>query len=239
MRCLHLQLIVAVLGGAHGASLTVSAQQLKETLKQHSTTLVRHPTRTVGKPLKQALHSFSKSPTRANMLSGGLIFALGDVLAQQIERRRSASGGPRAGDFPQQLDVHRIASSASLGSVWNGLCSPQVYRFAESMLPGRAMRSILLKTAMTVGFLSTCGNYCNLLARKLLIQGCEITAAVAAINEGMAEVVVADLRVWPVWDIVQFACVPPTYRPVLTAAVCCFWSTYISMVAMRSEACDL
>ena len=222
-------LAAALLAGAHG----VAVSELKQRLQHVSTTLVRHDARqALGKPLKQTLRRVSTfyrvAPTRANMLSGAAIFAVGDLLAQQIERR---SGTSRSADA-NPVCVQRIASSASLGSVWNGVCSPQVYRFAESVLPGKAMRSILLKTAMTVGFLSTCGNYCNLLARKLL-AGEQVAAAVAAINEGMGEVVAADLKVWPVWDIVQFACVPPTYRPVLTAAVCCGWSTYISMVAMR------
>lgn len=222
MRLLFGALALAM-GAADGVPVFRNAQQ-----RQLDASPIGTPVRRVISKRQRVSNAFSTNPTRTNMLSGALIFSMGDILAQIIEHHRS--GGSNAAD--DSLSTRRVANSAALGGVWNGLCSPQVYRFAEHLLPGTAIRSILLKTAMTVGFLSTGGNYCNLLARRLM-DGQHVGIAMTAINADMSEVIANDLRVWPVWDALQFAVVPPPYRPVLTAAVCFLWSTYISMVAMR------
>ena len=81
-----------------------------------------------------------RSPLRANMLSGGVIFSGGDALAQRIEtaQQRDATIAPRL--LPSSslspvsasaFDRRRFLSSSCLGAVWSGAFVPNVYGFAE------------------------------------------------------------------------------------------------------------
>ena len=105
---------------------------------------------------------------RRNVLVGASAFGVGDVSAQAAE-----------GTFCHA----RLSNAVALGGIWAGLCSPQVYALAESLLPGRSLRTVACKVALCSGFLSTGGNWINMFVRRTSSGTADNLAnVVAAVN---------------------------------------------------------
>lgn len=159
-------------------------------------------------------------------VKGAVIFGAGDAVAQRIERRGDTA-----------VDGDRLAVAVSLGSVHGGLVLPFVYQFAEALFPGVTMRNVLLKVAVSCGMLSTGGNYYNLLARRLLAPSEapsvseHVRQCVTSVHCDFRDVLLKDLRVWPLYDLACFAVIPPSLRPMATSIVSTCWYTYVSFVA--------
>jgi len=93
---------------------------------------------------------------------------------------------------------------------------------------------------VSVSVLSTGGNWFNMFWRRMAASSLPVRQRVAevtaAVNKDLvSHVIVDDLRVWPVYDVICFAAIPPAARPISTAIVLCGWSTYISIVSARQH----
>lgn len=156
-----------------------------------------------------------------------LVYGMGDMLAQHLERRGTES--PVA---MQTLDARRLANSGLIGFMWAGYVTPLVYGFADRAVPGISVVKVIRKTCISIGILGTAGNYVNMATRRLL-AGELPAAAMAHVNADFAHVVVEDLRVWPAYDACVYAFVPITVRPYCNAVAACLWSSYISVVSNK------
>ena len=101
------------------------------------------------------------------------------------------------------------------------------------------MQTVLLKTCLSCGLLSTGGNYYSLMLRNFWHHASwrELPATSHALLDSVhdifADVILDDLRVWPLYDLMCFGVVPPHLRPTTTALVSVCWHTYMSFVASR------
>tara|TARA_B110001452_G_scaffold232034_1_gene209172 strand:+ start:1590 stop:2204 length:615 start_codon:yes stop_codon:yes gene_type:complete len=162
---------------------------------------------------------------KRNVAVGASAFGVGDAVAQRLED----SGGAKF-----VVDGGRMRDAVALGGVWAGVCSPQVYALGELLLPGRSMGRVLCKVGISCGILSTAGNWINMFARRVRSGTASLAETVSMVNKDLFwEVIVDDLRVWPVYDVVCFSLIPPAVRPATTAVVNAAWATYISLVAAR------
>ena len=176
---------------------------------------------------------------RRNIAVGASASGLGDAIAQWLEDG-GGSGGGRAlferREGSSALDERRLRNAALLGGVWAGACSPQVYALGEWLLPGRSVLRVLGKVGISCGILSTGGNWINMFVRRVGTGEVGLGEAAASTNEDLFwGVVCDDLRVWPLYDVVCFALIPPAVRPAATACVNAAWATYISLVAAREQ----
>ena len=177
--------------------------------------------------------------TPLDAVRGAVLFGAGDAFAQAAERHmdgHSVVKGPL-------VQSDRLVKATVVGSVYGGAILPAVYQLAEGLLPGRSLRNVVLKTAISCGLLSTGGNYYSLVARRLLgpapigerleerVQRC-----VSSVHRIFADVLLDDLKVWPMYDVLCFSVVPPHLRPTATAVVSVCWHSYVSFVANRREA---
>lgn len=163
---------------------------------------------------------------KRNVAVGAGAFGVGDAVAQRLE------GGDGSAAFV--VDGARLRDAVALGGIWAGACSPQVYALGEFLLPGRSMARVLCKVGISCGFLSTIGNWINMFARRMCSGTATLAETVSTVNKDLFwEVVVDDLRVWPLYDVVCFSLIPPAVRPATTAVVNAAWATYISLVAAR------
>ena len=141
--------------------------------------------------------------TPVDAVRGAVLFGAGDAFAQAAERHmdgHSVVKGPL-------VQSDRLVKATVVGSVYGGAILPAVYQLAEGLLPGRSLRNVVLKTAISCGLLSTGGNYYSLVARRLLgpapigerleqrVQRC-----VSSVHRIFAHVVLDDLKVWPLYD---------------------------------------
>ena len=58
---------------------------------------------------------------------------------------------------------------------------------------------------------------------------------VTSCNRDFYEVLLDDLKVWPLYDILCYAVIPPFIRPITTALMSSLWSMYMSIVSAAVE----
>lgn len=202
---------------------------------------------------------------RKNILTGSIIFTIGDVGAQLLTYLAESSNTERY--FTNitvlfQLNQQRLAISTILGVLWAGIANPAVYSMVERILPGsRSLGRVLLKMSMSISILSTFGNYAIMFFRRYLQQLCTVwnmlktnssggvgitsktimmlgmelqtrfRACVSSCNHDIKEVLMDDLKVWPLYDFMCFSVIPPTVRPVANAVMASLWSMYMSIAS--------
>ena len=111
---------------------------------------------------------------RRNILSGAIIFTIGDVGAQLLtmERQRKYGNGEK-----NRFDQQRLAISTALGAVWAGIANPAVYGAVERVLPGSmTWHRVLLKMALSCSVLSTAGNWITMFMRRAAVAICDTFA---------------------------------------------------------------
>ena len=194
---------------------------------------------------------------RRNILAGSMIFTVGDVGAQVLtfsyktKFRCRRSDDKTASSFA--LDQQRLHISTILGAVWSGIMVPLVYDGVERLLPGhQGFGRILLKMAISCSFLSTAGNWMTMFFRRFVSQMCNFVMeqwrsrgtatwwptvrenwmqCVASCNGDFYEVLMDDLKIWPLYDILCYSCIPPFIRPITTAIMSSLWSMYMSIAS--------
>ena len=130
-----------------------------------------------GKVITMYNHALLRNPITANMATGSVVLALGDVACQRfIEKKK--------------INPARTLQASIVGCVWSGFGSVEIYKFADRVVgPGQDPKSILLKALVSTVILSTAGNYVNMSMRKLMAGGFRSPKAVfRSINANFAEV---------------------------------------------------
>lgn len=214
-----------------------------------------------------------------NVLSGAVIFTVGDVGAQFLTAPRSrpssgyAKSPPwRSSSSSLRLDRQRLFISTLLGAVWLGVANPAVYTTVEDAFPGSATWGrVLLKMVLSCSVLSTAGNWITMFIRRWVKHVCgmcfrkgyaaggtlgddddhdhdetkdhdgtrhvwhmlvlRFRQTVASCNRDFYEVVKDDLKIWPLYDILCYAVIPPYIRPITTAVMASLWSIYMSIAS--------
>ena len=161
------------------------------------------------------------------------------------------------------LDINRLYSSSVLGAIWSGFCVPFIYGTVEKTFPGKAnLRQILVKVLVTCSILSTIGNYATMFARRFAAQytayqfdkssslrlkwfskPIESMLLFLAIfkgcfkscNRDIMEVIVDDLKIWPLYDLTCYSIIPPNWRPITTSIMSSGWAMYMSVVSAKTE----
>jgi hypothetical protein len=167
------------------------------------------------------------------------IFTAGDCAAQQLEHGVDA-------DTPATYSGERTAGASLLGLIWGGMISPTVYRFNESLYPGKQPRSVAKKIVLSVGLLGCCGNWALIFFRRLLtpsippssptsspVGAAEPTAGISerisatarSVNKDFLTVMSHDLKVWPLADLLVFTLIPIRLRVAFVSSVSVCWQS--------------
>jgi len=161
------------------------------------------------------------------------------------------------------LDLNRLWSSTFLGAIWSGFCVPFIYGNVEKTFPGKAnLRQILIKVLVTCSILSTIGNYATMFARRFIaqyttyqfdknsslrlkwfsnpIQSILLFLAIFrgcfnSCNRDIREVIVDDLKIWPLYDLACYSLIPPAWRPITTSIMSSGWAMYMSIASAKEE----
>ena len=250
-------------GYAAGRTETTERSTTRTFLQRYSVTLLTALTVTLGATLSASLPlSEIGRRMRRDILAGAIIFSVGDWGAQVLTWR-SQRQNQRQQQKPQlivgrstsslfSLDQQRLVISTILGGFWAGICTPFVYATIERFLPGAvSFQQLLLKMIISCSILSTAGNYFTLLFRRWTQQVCDFVgnkeqtsfslvkskfrACVRHCNQDIGEVSTDDLKVWPLYDILCFAVIPPSLRPMSTALMSSLWSMYMSIVSAKTS----
>lgn len=164
--------------------------------------------------------------------------------------------------FPS-LDMNRLYSSLVLGAIWSGFCVPFIYGTVEKTFPGKAnLRQVLIKVLVTCSILSTIGNWVTMFARRFAAQymtyqfdkssslrlkwfskPVESMLLFSAIfkgcwkscNRDIMEVILDDIKIWPLYDLTCYSVIPPTWRPITTSIMSSAWAMYMSVVSAKED----
>jgi len=159
------------------------------------------------------------------------------------------------------LDINRLSTSMILGSIWSGFCVPFIYGNVEKTFPGKGdLRQILTKVLVTCSILSTIGNYATMFARRAIAQYTTyqfdttsslrlkwfskpiesmllflaiLKGCFKSCNRDIMEVIVDDLKIWPLYDLTCYSIIPPAWRPITTSIMSSGWAAYMSVVSAR------
>jgi len=161
------------------------------------------------------------------------------------------------------LDMNRLFVSSILGAVWSGFCVPFVYGNVEKTFPGKAnLKLILTKVLVTCSILSTIGNYGTMFARRFIAQYTTyqfdkssslrlkwfskpiesillflaiLKGCFRSCNRDIGEVIVDDLKIWPLYDLTCYSIIPPAWRPIATSIMSSGWAMYMSVASAKGE----
>lgn len=228
--------------GAESSAIVATTQFLRA----HGTTMINFGTLAAYAWWSGHVASSARAlRLRRNVLSGAVIFTVGDVGAQYLTAWKKNRQGNNE-KVPFRLDQRRLTISTALGAVWAGVANPAVYNAVERLLPGSAgsIGRVLLKMALSCSVLSTAGNWITMFIRRAAIQVCDhvvahdgprlvsrLRATAGECNRDFYEVLTDDLKVWPLYDVLCYSVVPPVARPVTTAIMSSLWSMYMSIAS--------
>ena len=97
----------------------------------------------------------------------------------------------------------------------------------------------LLIAVNRVGTTSACSSAKPLKPTHVIDEhfGDRILRCIDSVNQVFHNLLLDDLRVWPLYDVLCFAIVPPAIGPAATSAVSVCWHTYVAYVANRKAGC--
>ncbi len=161
------------------------------------------------------------------------------------------------------LDANRLYSSMVLGAIWSGFCVPFIYGTVEKTFPGKAnLRQVLIKVLVTCSILSTIGNWATMFARRfaaqymtyqfdknsslrlkwfskpvesMLLFSAIFKGCFKSCNRDIMEVILDDIKIWPLYDLTCYSVIPPTWRPITTSIMSSAWAMYMSVVSAKEE----
>ena len=188
--------------------------------------------------------------TPRDALASVVIFAAGDLISQQLELRPALPPRPletgRRGSLKPTIRPRRVLSAAGLGLVYGGVLLPSVYQLAEGLFPGVSPRTVLAKVLLACSLLSTFGNYFSMFWRRCAQPspappgteslGQRFSRVGRSVTADMPSVLKADMCVWPAYDTLNFALIPPFVRPLTTVLVATCWHTFIAYSAAVPKA---
>lgn len=156
-------------------------------------------------------------------LTGGVLFATGDTIAQQfVEKRGSRHDIPRT----LRLGLYGGAVFSPLASIWFG-------RVLEKVKFQSNAANIATKVALDQGIASPCF-VALFFGVTTLMNGGSANDAKNKIRENWWETL---KTAWGVWIPVQglnMALVPPSQRLLFVNVVSIFWNTFLSMKSAGS-----
>lgn len=190
---------------------------------------------------------------RDNVLTGTVIFTLGDYAAQllthlqtntALEQSSNENFGKGFESLPSfQVDENRFLISTFLGVVWAGIVNPSVYAGVEELLPGVSFQLVIAKMLITCSILSTGGNFTTMMIRRFLKQCLEkddsvtysaiFQDCVESCKRDMVEVIQDDLKLFPAYDLLCYSVIPPTVRPLTNALIASAWAMYMSIASAK------
>jgi len=169
-----------------------------------------------------------RHPVVSTLVTGGVVMGIGDTACQSIIEKRGLVG----------VKPPRVLQAAVVGACWSGYCSPKIYQYAENLVgPGTGLVKVTMKMLVTTAILSSFGNYVNMSMRRMLAGGYRKPADVLrTVNTQIIEVMLADWKVWPLYDMLCFKTIPPHLRGATTVAINTCWGAYLSFVSNGKQA---
>lgn len=184
-------------------------------------------------------HALLHYPYRTNMAQSGSLMALGDSLAQYLERR----GAPD--DAPPHV-FSRTAILASWASCVNAPFWCWFYKFLNRRLPGQIVAWVALSASLSPAFNAAFFSY-STAAAHVVEEG--VAVGLGADGRGrlagkvrerlettLVPTVQRSMMLWLPFNYFNFRYVPLDYRALTGSSVALVWNVYLSLMASTARA---
>eukprot|EP00978_Attheya_sp_CCMP212_P005802 scaffold12959_cov53-Attheya_sp.AAC.5 len=199
-------------------------------------------------------NTIRERPILFNSLTGFLLCAGSDAIAQKIESSKGPQGvnntddgtdsghvhhrdddvnpqtmdGARALLEKESFDYHRVLSAGFIGAFFGGFVYPFAYARLDTLWKGVHFSSVFKKSVVEIGTVGIFVNCISMSSRGLL-GGHESEHVAQHVFQEMPTVTMNDVRVWLPYNLVAFSIIPVHIRPSTTAMMEATWQAYISI----------
>ncbi|XP_028136433.1 protein Mpv17-like [Diabrotica virgifera virgifera] len=147
-------------------------------------------------------------------VQSGLLCGSGDVIAQVVAERKN-------------IDLHRTGCFLVLGSCFIGPVITVWYRFLSRKL-GDKGKFVALKKVAADQLLFVPPFQIALISTINIIQGRNLEFTKEQLRLKYTDILIANYKLWPAVQIVNFYFVPLNYQVLLVQSVALFWNAYVS-----------
>jgi hypothetical protein len=160
------------------------------------------------------LRSLETNPILTKSITAAVLNAIGDLIAQFAVEKKD------------KLDVGRFVRFAALGFLMIGPVLHYWYGLNASIAPGTGTGAALIRLAMDQLLFAPPFVALNFATLKVL-EG-KPGEAVPKLKQDWKDAIVANWKLWPVFQFVNFRFVPPEQRVLFSSMVSLIWNTYLS-----------
>lgn len=133
------------------------------------------------------------------------------------------------------LDIARLARFALFGLLFTGPAGHFWNVALENLVQLPGVRGVLTKVAFDQVFFSPIATAIFFAVMKVA-EGYNLQDTRDFLKNNLGGTIVSSWRLWPLANVVNFSCVPPSHRVVFTSAVSVVWISFMSLVANRTVA---
>lgn len=176
-----------------------------------------------------------RQPLLTKCVTSGVLFGVGDRLAQHLEGRKAAEVDEASP--ADELDAGKSPSSdfARTGRMmlYGGLVFPPIahhwYNWIERLAPGSAAMAVARKIAMDQLIFAP-GITTTFFTVSQSLEGKSLREALAVAREKVPPTLKVNYMVWPLVHVFTFNFVPLQYRILYINFVSIGWSTFLSQM---------
>ncbi|XP_072376952.1 mitochondrial inner membrane protein Mpv17 [Diabrotica undecimpunctata] len=150
-------------------------------------------------------------------VQSGILCGSGDVIAQVVAERKSL----------KNIDLHRTGCFLVLGSCFIGPVITVWYRYLSRKL-GDKGKFVALKKVAADQLLFVPPFQIALISTINTIQGRNLEFTKEQLKLKYTDILIANYKLWPAVQIVNFYLVPLNYQVLLVQCVALFWNAYVS-----------
>lgn len=174
-----------------------------------------------------------EQPIRANLISGVLMVALGDGISQAIEVD-SKTGLKKCTSW-RELSPRRLANAGFAGAVFNGVLLPQWYLLMHKVSPGAETAKTIAAKILGNCVAWGCVGNAAIMAMRRMLDGESWEQTERAVRRDLWGVMKNDYKIWPLYDVLCFTCIPRHMHGLSTGTLGIVWAAYLSYVTHTEE----
>lgn len=181
-----------------------------------------------GRILKYYTKFLSRYPLTTQSIQAGILMGTGDIIAQTVVEKRELT----------QINLTRTAPYAAAGLI----VGPTVatwYKFLDYMFgTGKAgITAVLKKMIMDQSLFAPCF-LATLVSSLHYSKGHSVTEVKEHLHDKYIDILLANYKVWPFVQLVNFYFLPLQYRVLFVQCVSVVWNTYLSWKINHSKSIE-
>jgi len=177
------------------------------------------------------MRQLETKPVFTKMWSSGLLWGIGDSIAQRIEHSNTADKEKKV--FEQ--DFMRTARLAGFATFLFAPLTHNWYNILQAKFPGESMSAVVKRVSLDQTLYATF-ILSTLYGTTAIMEGKGVQGAQRRIEDNIVDTLKANWLIWPAVQLVNMKFVPLNSRILVVNAVNIPWTTYLAMRAGSSSA---